>query len=81
MLLWRDKKEEQIIGAAWCRIMDDYGHWEKDIPSLAMAVLPAYRGKGLGSQLLYRALQRLQALGYVVFFICTKTKSRRTYVP
>ena len=58
------QEEEQIIGAAWCRIMDDYGHWEKDIPSLAMAVLPAYRGKGLGSQLLYKLLQKLQISGY-----------------
>lgn len=61
--------------------MADYEHWAKDIPSLAIVVQPIHRGKGIGRQLLYRALQRLQALGYVVFFICTKTKSRRTYVP
>ena len=33
--------EGKIAGATWCRIMADYGHWAKDIPSLVMAVLPA----------------------------------------
>lgn len=40
--------EGKIVGTAWCRIMADYGHWAKDIPSLVMAVLPAHRGKGIG---------------------------------
>ena len=27
---------EKVVGAAWCRIMEDYGHIDNDTPSLAI---------------------------------------------
>ncbi len=70
--------EGKIVGA-WCRIMADYGHWAKDIPSLAMAVLPAQRGKGIDSQLLHRLLQRLQALGCRGLSVSGQNPAERLY--
>lgn len=40
--------EGAVIGAAWCRIMEDYGHIDDDTPSLAISLLPGYRGGASG---------------------------------
>lgn len=40
--------EGTVVGAAWSRIMKDYGHIDDSTPSLAISLLPAYRGGGLG---------------------------------
>jgi ribosomal protein S18 acetylase RimI-like enzyme len=39
-------------GAAWLRLIHGYGHIADDIPELTMAVLPGYRGRGIGTALL-----------------------------
>ena len=54
----------KIIGAAWVRIMDDYGHVDDDTPSFALSVLPRWRGKGIGSRLMQGILAHLDELGY-----------------
>ena len=38
-----------VVGAAWTRIMDDYGHVDDETPSLAMSVLKDHRGQGIGT--------------------------------
>lgn len=53
-----------VAGAAWTRIMDDYGHVDDDTPSLAISVLKEYRGKGIGAQLLRNILELLKQKGY-----------------
>lgn len=55
--------EKKVIGAAWCRIMEDYGHIDNDTPSLAISLLPEYRGLGIGAQLLNALLLLLQENG------------------
>lgn len=44
------------IGAAWLRIFDPsepgYGFVDADVPELSVAVLPKWRGRGVGSRLL-----------------------------
>ena len=42
----------KAVGAAWCRIMEDYGHIDNITPSLAISLLPEYRGLGIGTRLL-----------------------------
>ena len=42
----------KVVGAALCRIMADYGHIDNDTPSLAISLLPEYRGLGIGTRLL-----------------------------
>lgn len=54
---------DQVVGAAWARIMNDYGHLYYDTPSLAISLLPEYRGMGLGKRLLSRLLEVLDKAG------------------
>ncbi len=54
----------RVIGAVWVRIMDDYGHIDDDVPSLAISLLPEYRGKGIGTALLGGMLDLLRKKGY-----------------
>lgn len=56
--------ERKVIGTAWCRIMEDYGHIDNDTPSLAISLLPEYRGQGTGTQLLNALLLLLRENGY-----------------
>lgn len=54
----------EIIGAAWSRIMDDYGHIDEETPSLAISVKENFRNKGTGTQLIKTLLERLEKTGY-----------------
>lgn len=56
--------EKKVIGAAWCRMMEDYGHIDNDTPSLAISLLPEYRGQGTGTRLLNGLLRLLRENGY-----------------
>lgn len=56
--------EGVIAGAVWGRIMEDYGHIDKETPSLAIALYKEYRGKGVGTALLKAMLKLLQEHGY-----------------
>ena len=52
------------VGAAWARIMEDYGHLDDETPSLAIALYPEVRGKGIGTALLKALLSKLKEMGY-----------------
>ena len=56
--------EGTVAGAAWVRIMNDYGHVDERTPSLAISVLKRYRGLGTGTQLLQALLEKLKSKGY-----------------
>ena len=56
--------EQKIVGAVWVRIIHDYGHIDDNTPSLAMSVLKAYRGMGIGTSLLTQMLSTEKAAGY-----------------
>ncbi len=57
--------EGKVAGAAWCRIMEDYGHIDSNTPSLAISLLPECRGLGIGTRLLNGLLLLLQESGYL----------------
>ncbi|MCR5794619.1 MAG: GNAT family N-acetyltransferase [Solobacterium sp.] len=52
------------VGAAWARIMQDYGHVDGDTPSLAIALYKDYRGQGIGTRMLEAMLQLLREKGF-----------------
>ncbi len=55
----------QVIGLVWARIMEDYGHMDQNTPSLAISLLPSWRGMGIGTSLLKGMLSLLKKRGYV----------------
>lgn len=55
---------ETVVGVAWARIMNDYGHIRDDVPSLAIAVHPEMRRRKIGSGLLSALLNRLGLQGF-----------------
>lgn len=56
--------KEKIAGAAWVRIMDDYGHIDDETPSFAMSLYEEYRSLGIGTALMGAMLQFLREKGY-----------------
>lgn len=54
----------KIVGAAWVRIMDDYGHVDNETPSLAISLYKQYRGLGIGTSMLKELLSILKQNGY-----------------
>lgn len=56
--------DSNIIGAVWVRIMNDYGHVSDEMPSLAISLLPEYRGKGIGTALMQSMLETVSKQGY-----------------
>jgi GNAT superfamily N-acetyltransferase len=63
-----DQRNNKAIGAVWLRTFDSankaYGYVGDNIPELAIAVLPEYRGCGVGTTLLGRAIQTVRSAGY-----------------
>ncbi|XGV96380.1 MAG: N-acetyltransferase family protein [Leptolyngbya sp. BL-A-14] len=53
-------RDAMAIGAAWLRLWSEddkgFGYISDEIPELAMAVVPDYRGQGIGTQLLMQVL-------------------------
>lgn len=56
--------KHQVVGAAWVRIMNDYGHIDDETPSLAISLFKQYRGLGIGTALMKRLLIVLKERGY-----------------
>lgn len=45
---------ENIVGAVWVRVMNDYGHIDDKTPSFAISLYKDYRGYGIGTNLIVR---------------------------
>lgn len=54
----------KAAGAVWVRIMDDYGHIDEKVPSLAVSLFKEYRGYGIGTALIKHMLDLLRDKGY-----------------
>ena len=54
----------KVVGAAWVRIMDDYGHIDDETPSFAISLYKEYRGHGIGTELMKTMLSSLRESGY-----------------
>lgn len=56
--------DNKIVGAAWTRIMNDFGHIDDETPSLAISLYKEYRGHGIGTAMMKEILVRLKSRGY-----------------
>lgn len=56
--------ENEIVGAVWVRIMNDYGHIDNETPSFAISLLKDYRKHGIGTELMKQMLMKLKVQGY-----------------
>jgi ribosomal protein S18 acetylase RimI-like enzyme len=56
--------DNQIVGAVWTRIMNDYGHVDDDTPSFAISLYKDYRGQGIGTRLMKEMLLLLKSQGF-----------------
>lgn len=56
--------DNQIVGAVWTRIMNDYGHVDDDTPSFAISLYKDYRGQGIGTRLMEEMLSLLKTQGF-----------------
>lgn len=56
--------ESKVVGAAWVRIMDDYGHVDDETPSFAISMYKEYRGQGIGTEMMKRMLSELKENEY-----------------
>jgi ribosomal protein S18 acetylase RimI-like enzyme len=79
-----DSHTRRPAGAAWVRLLQGdnrgYGYVDNATPELTIAVLPAYRGKGVGTQLLTELL-RMAATQYraVSLSVWKENPARRLY--
>ena len=55
---------DEIVGAVWVRIMNDYGHIDDETPSFAISLLKDYRKHGIGTELMKQMLMKLKVQGY-----------------
>ena len=53
-----------VVGAVWTRIMNDYGHVDDETPSLAISLIPEYRGRGIGTGMMKEMLTLLKDCGF-----------------
>lgn len=54
----------KVVGAAWTRIMNDYGHVDDETPSFAISIYREYRGKGIGTEMMKKMLELLKSQGW-----------------
>ena len=58
------EQDGKIIGAAWTRIIPAYGHIDNETPELAISVLPNFRGRGIGREMMQSLFDLLRERGY-----------------
>lgn len=56
--------DNKVVGAAWARIMKDYGHLDNDTPSCAISLFKEYRGYGVGTSLMNNLIASAKDAGY-----------------
>ena len=69
------ESEGSIVGMAWARVMNDYGHIDDDTPSIAISVQRTFRGRGIGSTLLELLKQEVRAHGFSALSLSVQAKN------
>lgn len=51
--------DDTVVGVVWTRLLPDHAPLANDVPTLAIAVLPGYRGHGIGTALIHAILESI----------------------
>lgn len=57
------EKDGELVGVAWARRMRGYAFVDDEVPELAVAVLPGWRGRGIGTALVRELVARCASVG------------------
>ena len=71
---------DKIIGAAWIRIMNDYGHIDNETPSFAISLLKEYKNYGIGTELMKQMLTKLKLICNYLLSRVNHRKSPQTFI-
>ena len=74
------EENRRVVGAVWVRDMPDYGHVADGVPSFAIALLPAYRGRGLGTALMQTMLAELRRRAYPCCSLAVQKRNRALHL-
>ena len=56
--------DKRVVGAAWVRTINGFGHVDNDTPEFAVSLYKEYRGRGIGTALMKSMLALLSKKGY-----------------
>lgn len=80
------EEDGRPVGACWLRRFTSehpgYGFLGEDVPGIGLAVLPEYRGRGIGTALLAAAIELARAHGATTLSLSVETgndRARRLY--
>jgi [ribosomal protein S18]-alanine N-acetyltransferase len=85
LALIAENSNNQSIGAVYIRLFTEenktYGYYNDQTPILGIAILPEYRGKGIGTILLEGIFKEAKALGYthISLSVDPNNPARRLY--
>ena len=71
---------DKPVGAVWIRRINAYGYVDDDTPELSIAMLPDYRGKGIGAKLMNELFLLLQTrYAAISLSVSTENPALRLY--
>ncbi|PHN01747.1 GNAT family N-acetyltransferase [Flavilitoribacter nigricans] len=77
---WVAEMDHRPVGAVWSRFFPasdaGYGFVEEDAPEIGIALLPAYRGRGIGTALLTKLMSELQKWGVPAVSLSVDKRNR-----
>lgn len=74
-----ESADKILLGAVWARLFSEenkgYGFVSADIPELAIAVVPEFRGRGIGTKLLKNLISAARDLNYPALSLSVDRKN------
>lgn len=75
-----EMEDKDLVGAIWARLFPEdekgYGFVSAEIPELAVAVAPEFRGQGVGTKLLENIIKTAQKLNYPALSLSVDRQNR-----